>query len=66
MQYSTIGFIESLRAEKHRFVTRLIDSPTERTYGWLIEIGPLVLFKINGFKGEQLTVVKLFDKEWNW
>jgi hypothetical protein len=66
MQYSTIGFIESLRPEKHGLITRLIDSPTEITYGWLIEIGPLVIFKITGFKGEQLTIVKLFGREFIW
>jgi hypothetical protein len=64
--YSTIAFIESLRSEKHGFVTRLIDAPTDVTYGWIFELGPLVILKITGFKGERVTVVKFMQHEFMW
>jgi hypothetical protein len=66
MKYSTIGFIETLRPEKHGLVTYLIDSPSDKTYGYLIELGPLIIFKINGWRGERVTIVKLFKHEVMW
>jgi hypothetical protein len=66
MQYSTIGFIESLRSEKHGLVTKLIDTPTDRAFGYLFELGPITIFKITGWRGEALTVVKVFSKEIVW
>jgi hypothetical protein len=66
MVYSTLGFIETLRQEKHGIVTRLIDSLTEVTYGYLIELGPITIFKIMGFRGERVTVVKIFSYEYTW
>jgi hypothetical protein len=64
--YSTMAFIETLRQEKHGLVTLLIDAPTDVTYGWIFELGPLVIFKITGFKGERATIVKIFQREFVW
>jgi hypothetical protein len=66
MQYSTIGFIETLRQEKHLWRTDLIDSPTGVRYGWLIELGPITIFKIMGWRGERVTVFKFFKHELLW
>jgi hypothetical protein len=66
MQYSTMGFIESLRVEKHGLVTYLIDSPTNITYGYIFELGPLTIFKITGWHGERITVIKVFEHEFLW
>jgi hypothetical protein len=66
MQYSTIGFSESLRQEKNGFITRLIESPTNKVYGHLFEFGPVMIFKIKGWHGESLTIVRVFSKEIMW
>jgi hypothetical protein len=66
MQYSTLGFIETLRPEKHGLVTKLIDTPTDVTYGWFVELGPLTIFKIKGWRGGAITIVKFFSKEIVW
>jgi hypothetical protein len=70
MAYSTMGFIGSLRPVQRRFLwgTRydLIDSPTGAVYGFIIELGPIVIFKIVGWMGERVTVVKIFQKELIW
>jgi hypothetical protein len=66
MQYSTMGFIESLRPEKRGLVTYLIDSPTEVTYGYAFELGPVTILKITGWCGERITVIKFFEREFVW
>jgi hypothetical protein len=58
--YSTIAFIETLRPEKRGLVTYLIDAPTDRTYGYIIELGPITIFKITGWHGERFTGFKFF------
>ena len=64
--YSTMAFIETLRQEKHGFLTRLIDAPTDVTYGYLIELGPITIFRITGWRGERVTVVKFMQREFVW
>ena len=64
--YSIIGFIETLKTEKRGLVTYLIDPPTDVTYGYIIELGPLVIFKITGWKGEKITIVKFLQREFMW
>jgi hypothetical protein len=59
-------FVETLRKEKHGFVTHLIDSPTDRAYGYIIELGPITIFKITGWRGERITVFKFFKHEFLW
>jgi hypothetical protein len=66
MQYSTIGFIESLEQEKHGLVTYLIDGPSDVTYGWIFKCGPLVIVKIKGWEGEEVKIIKFFSKEIVW
>jgi hypothetical protein len=61
-----MGFIEILRHEKRGFVTKLIDAPTEVTYGYIIELGPLTIFKITGWHGERVTCFKFFKHEFLW
>lgn len=64
--YSTMAFIETLRKEKQGFVTHLIDSPTDRTYGYIIELGPITILKITGWHGERFTGCKFFKHEFLW
>jgi hypothetical protein len=64
--YSTFGFIETLRAEKHGLVTYLIDPPTSVIYGYIVGLGPLKVFKITGWHGERIAVVKFFGREFVW
>jgi hypothetical protein len=66
MQYSTMGFIESLRAEKRGLLTWLIDSPTDVTYGYIFQLGPVTILRITGWHGERITVIKFFKREFVW
>jgi hypothetical protein len=61
-----MAFIETLRPEKRGLVTHLIDAPTDTEYGWILELGPIVFLKIKGWRGEQITILKLFTKELVW
>jgi hypothetical protein len=64
--YTTFGFIETLRAENRGLVTYLIDSPTNITYGYIFELGPITIFKITGWHGERFTCFKFFKHEFLW
>jgi hypothetical protein len=64
--YSTIAFIETLRAEKRGLVTWLIDSPTDVTYGYIFQLGPVTILKITGWHGERFTGFKFFKHEFLW
>jgi hypothetical protein len=64
--YTTFGFIETLRAEKHGLVTYLIDSPTDVTYGYIFQLGPVTILKITGWRGERFIGFKFFKQEFLW
>jgi hypothetical protein len=64
MQYSTMGFIETLRPEKRGLVTRLIDPISGAAYGWIFELGPVTILKVTGWMGEKMVVIKFGNKEW--
>jgi hypothetical protein len=64
--YSTMAFIETLGQEKHGLVTRLIDPISGAAYGYIFELGPLTIFKITGWHGERITVIKFFEREFGW
>ncbi len=49
MIYSTLGFIETLRPEKHGLVTRLIDPISGATYGHIFQLWPVTILRINGW-----------------
>jgi hypothetical protein len=70
MQYSTMGFIGSLRPIERRYLWGrrydLVDPFNGAAYGYVIELGPIAVFKIMGWFGERMTVVKVFQKELVW
>jgi hypothetical protein len=66
MNYSTLGFIETLRPEKHGLVTRLLDPISGAAYGWIFELWPVTILRINGWCGERITVFKFFEREFVW
>jgi hypothetical protein len=66
MNYSTLGFIETLRPEKHGLVTRLIDPISGAAYGWIFELWPVTILRIKGWRGERITVFKCFEREFVW
>ena len=66
MAYSLDGWIESLKPHKAGHTTYLIDSISDRRYGWIFEFGPLVIVHIDGFFGERIRALKLFEREWQW
>lgn len=61
-----MGFIESLRPEKRGLITYLIDSPTDVTYGYIFQLGPVTIVRITGWRGERITVFKFFEREFVW
>jgi hypothetical protein len=63
MNYSTIGFIATLKPEKRRFTTYLIDPISQASYGYIFKFWPITILKITGWKGQQMTVVKIFERE---
>jgi len=66
-QYSTLGFIASLKpAHRRRFSYELVDPFSGHAYGWVFEFGPLTILKVMGWHGEKLNVVKIFSREWVW
>jgi hypothetical protein len=64
--YSTMAFIETLRPEKHGFVTRLIDPISGAAYGWIFELWPVTILRIKGWHGERFTGFKFFKHEFLW
>ena len=66
MQYSTIGFIATLKPEKRRFTTYLIDPISRDTYGYIFKFWPITILKITGWHGERITVFKFFKRELVW
>jgi hypothetical protein len=62
--YSTMAFIETLRPEKHGFVARLIDPISGASYGWIFELGPVVILKVTGWHGEKVMIIKIGGREW--
>lgn len=67
MQYSTMGFIGTLKPMHHRrFSYDLVDPISGASYGWVFEFGPITILKVMGWHGEKLSVVKIFQKEFVW
>jgi hypothetical protein len=67
MSYSTMGFIETLKLEKRSlFRSDFVDPISRVTYGWIFQFWPLTILKITGWKGEQITVIKIFEREFVW
>jgi hypothetical protein len=67
MQYTTMGFIETLKLEKRTmFRTEFVDPISRATYGWIFQLGPITILKITGWKGEQITAIKIFQLEFVW
>ena len=55
MNYSTIGFIATLKPEKRRFTTYLIDPISQASYGYIFRLWPITVMKIMGWHGETFT-----------
>jgi hypothetical protein len=67
MQYSTMAFIETLKPIKRSlWRTDFVDPISRATYGWIFQFWPITILKITGWKGEQITVVKIFKREFVW
>jgi hypothetical protein len=67
MSYSTLGFITSLKLRRrYIFINEFVDPINSATYGWIFQCGPIAVMKITGWKGEQITVVKIFEREIVW
>jgi hypothetical protein len=64
--YSTMAFIETLRPEKHGLVTRLIDPISGAAHGWIFELWPVTILRIDGWHGERIMVIKFFEREFVW
>ena len=62
-----MGFIETLKLEKRSmFRSEFVDPISRATYGWIFQFWPITILKITGWKGEQITVVKIFEREFVW
>jgi hypothetical protein len=67
MTYSTLGFIESLKLKKrHPWRKDFIDPISGATYGHILQLWPITILKITGWRGERITVIKFFDREFAW
>jgi hypothetical protein len=67
MNYSTMEFFLSLKLRKRNvFTNEFVDPISRATYGWIIQFWPVTILKITGWKGEQITVVKIFEREFVW
>jgi hypothetical protein len=64
--YSTMAFIETLRQEKHGLATRLIDPISGAAHGWIFELWPVTILRIDGWRGERIMVIKFFEREFVW
>jgi hypothetical protein len=63
MTYSTLGFIESLKPRKRRLTTYFVDPISGGAYGYIFELWPVTILKITGWRGERITVIKFFERE---
>ena len=67
MQYSTMAFIETLKLEKRSLWRKDFVDPISRdTYGYVFQLWPIMVMKITGWHGEQITVAKIFEREFVW
>ena len=67
MQYSTLGFIETLKAERRSWLrTDFVDPISRDIYGFIFKFWPISVMKITGWHGETLTAVKIGKREWSW
>lgn len=67
MSYSTLGFIQSLKLKRrNKWSTDFVDPISGGTYGFIFELWPVTILKITGWHGEQITVIKFFEREFVW
>jgi hypothetical protein len=67
MQYSFLRFANSLKFAKRKWWRKdFVDPVSDQSYGWVIALGPITIMKLNGWLGEKVTAVKIFQKEWVW
>ena len=66
MNYSTLGFIETLKPQKRGFTTYFIDPISGANYGYVFRFWPVTVMKIIGWQGERLSAVKIGSREWSW
>jgi hypothetical protein len=67
MQYSTIAFIGTLKLKKRSMMrSEFVDPISGATYGHMFQLWPITVLKITGWHGEQITVIKLFEREFVW
>jgi hypothetical protein len=67
MNYSTMGFIETLKLKKRSmFRSEFIDPISRASYGWIFQFWPVTVMKITGWKGETISAVKIGKREWSW
>jgi hypothetical protein len=67
MHYSTIAFIESLKLKKRNMWHReFVDPISGATYGHIFKLWPVTILKITGWRGERITVIKFFEREFVW
>jgi hypothetical protein len=67
MNYSTLGFFETLKPVKRSlWRTDFIEPYSFDTYGYIIKVWPITYLKIAGWHGERITVVKFFEREIVW
>jgi hypothetical protein len=64
MQYSTLGFFETLkRVKRSLWRTDFIERHSFDTYGFIFKFWPITYLKITGWRGERITVIKFFERE---
>jgi hypothetical protein len=67
MQYSTLGFFETLKPIKRSlWRTDFIEPYSFDTYGFIFKFWPITYLKITGWRGERITVIKFFEREFVW
>jgi hypothetical protein len=67
MNYSTLGFIRSLKLKRRNMWHReFVDPISGATYGYIFELWPVAILKITGWDGERITVFKFFKRELVW
>jgi hypothetical protein len=67
MNYSTIGFFETLKPqERSLWRTDFIEPYSGATYGYIVKLWPMTISKITGWRGERIMVIKFFEREFVW
>lgn len=67
MNYSTLGFIESLKREKRSmWRAEFIEPYSGVTYGFIFHCWPVTILKVTGWHGEKIAALKIGKHEWTW